>query len=156
MHKVLVVDDDHDLLEMVEMALSKQGFVVETITNGESFFREVDSFKPHLILLDIFLGDADGRRLCYELKLAPAYQHIPVILYSAGVVPGSSIVSSMANAFVNKPFEIKQLSEKIKSLLAKMASPNLLPEMMVTLKMLKESISKKLLPLFVKSVDATP
>jgi len=146
MHKVLVVDDDHDLLEMVEMALTKQGFVVSTVSNGKSFFNKVNTFKPHVILLDIFLGDADGRTLCHELKLTPAYQDIPVILYTAGHVPGSSIAGSLANAFVNKPFEIKQLSEKIKSLLANVNTSPFLMRLFQTFKKLKESVGKKLNP----------
>jgi DNA-binding response OmpR family regulator len=117
MHKILIVDDDADLLEMVKIFLSRQGYIISTLTKGKCFFNKVESFRPDIILLDIFLGDADGRNLCYELKLAPASQHIPVILYSAGYVPTYSIENSKANTFVNKPFDIKQLSEKIKSLL---------------------------------------
>ncbi len=117
MSKVLVVDDDADLLEMVDIALSKQGFTTSTINNGKHFFNKVESFRPDIILLDIFLGDADGRKLCHRLKETATSQDIPVILYSAGHVSGSSIERSLANAFVSKPFEIKHLVAKIKSLL---------------------------------------
>ena len=118
MHKVLLVDDDADLLEMVDMVLTKQGYNVSTSSNGSSFFDRVHSFKPDLILLDIFLGDADGRTLCLQLKQAPAYKDIPIMLYSAGHIPMHTIEKSMANEFVTKPFDIKQLAEKIKSMLA--------------------------------------
>ena len=117
MSKVLVVDDDKDLLEMVNIALSKQGFTTSTLNSGKYFFNKVESFRPDIILLDIFIGDADGRKLCHQLKDIPDSQNIPVILYSAGNVSGSSIERSLANAFVGKPFDIKQLVEKIKSLL---------------------------------------
>lgn len=118
MDKVLVVDDDADLLEMVDMALSKQGFTTSTLNNGKYFFNTVESFRPDIILLDIFLGDADGRKLCHQLKEVATSQSIPVILYSAGHISGSSIEHSHANAFVSKPFDIKQLVEKIKVLLS--------------------------------------
>jgi len=67
--------------------------------------------------MDIFLGDADGRTLCYNLKFQPAYENIPVILYSAGYVPLSTIEHSKADEFIIKPFDIKQLLGKIKKLL---------------------------------------
>lgn len=117
MNKVLVVDDDADLLEMVNIVLARQGYTTSAITNGKSFFKAVKSFRPDLILLDIFLGDADGRNLCRQLKAESDVKHIPVILYSAGNVPGSTIENTGADAFVTKPFDIRLLLEKIKSLL---------------------------------------
>src|ERR1051326_3788769 len=118
MKKVLIVDDDRDLLEMVNMALTEQGFTVSTLTEGKLFFNEVVSFNPDIILLDIFLADADGRKLCYELKSDPSLQHIPVALYSAGHITNSSILESQANIFITKPFDIMQLGEKLRSILA--------------------------------------
>ena len=117
MQKILVVDDDKDLLEMVEMTLSMLGYHIITLAKGSGFINIVESLKPDIILLDIFLGDSDGRILCYNLKLQPAYENIPVILYSAGYVPFSTITYSKADEFMVKPFEIKQLVEKIKTLL---------------------------------------
>src|ERR1044071_1984911 len=76
MKKVLIVDDDRDLLEMVDMALSDQGFEVCTLEEGKSFFTEIQNFEPDVILLDIFLKDADGRELCQQLKSDPLLQHI--------------------------------------------------------------------------------
>src|SRR5689334_14512594 len=117
MKKVLIVDDDTDLLEMVEVVLSEQGFNVCTLTEGKAFFDNVASFNPDIILLDIFLTDADGRKLCRQLKSEPSYQHIPVALYSAGHITNSSISESGANMYITKPFDIKQLGEKLRSLL---------------------------------------
>ena len=118
MQKILVVDDDKDLLEMVEMTLSRLGYQITTLAKGSFFLKTVESTRPDIILLDIFLGDADGRTLCYNLKLQPAYETIPVILYSAGYVPLSTIEHSKADEFIIKPFDIKYLVEKIKTLLA--------------------------------------
>ena len=117
MQKILVVDDDKDLLEMVEMTLSRLGYHITTLAKGSGFFNVVESIRPDIILLDIFLGDADGRILCNKMKLQSAYENIPVILYSAGYVPRSTIEHSKADEFMIKPFEIKQLLEKIKKLL---------------------------------------
>ena len=118
MQKILVVDDNKDLLEMVEMTLSRLGYHITTLAKGSGFLNIVESIRPDLILLDIFLGDADGRALCYNLKLQPAYENIPVILYSAGYVSLSTIEHSRADEFIIKPFDIKQLFEDIKKLLS--------------------------------------
>ena len=116
MHSVLVVDDDADLLEMVDLALSFHGFKITTIAGGAFFFDTIATVKPDIILLDVFLGDSDGRNLCQNLKTGSEYHDIPVILYSAGNISASSIQQSGANAFVSKPFDLKQLAEKIKTL----------------------------------------
>jgi DNA-binding response OmpR family regulator len=117
MQKILVVDDDKDLLEMVEMTLSRLGYHITTLAKGSGFFNVVESIRPDIILLDIFLGDADGRTLCYQMKLQSAFKKIPVILYSAGQIPLSTIEHSKADGFITKPFDIKQLTEKLKKLL---------------------------------------
>ena len=118
MKKVLIVDDDQDLLEMVELALNEQGFNVCTSAEGKNFFEKVTSFNPDIILLDIFLTDADGRKLCAQLKEDPSLKHIPVALYSAGHITHSSIIESNANLYITKPFDVMQLGEKLKGLLA--------------------------------------
>ena len=117
MQKILIVDDDKDLLEMVELTLSRLGYHITTLAKGSGFLNIIESTRPDIILMDIFLGDADGRTLCYNLKLQPAYENIPVILYSAGYVPHSTIEHSKADEFIVKPFDIKQLLGKIKKLL---------------------------------------
>ncbi|HEY5773032.1 MAG TPA: response regulator [Chitinophagaceae bacterium] len=117
MPKILVVDDNKDLLEMIEMTLSRLGYRITTLAKGSGFLNIVESIRPDIILLDIFLGDSDGRILCYNLKLLPTYENIPVILYSAGYVSLSTIEHSKADEFIIKPFDIKQLLEKIKKLL---------------------------------------
>lgn len=117
MARVLIVDDDTDLLDMVSMALSQYGFDISTLTSGAPLYKKVENFQPDIVLMDIFLGDADGRALCYELKDQPLYQQIPVILYSAGHVPRASVERARANAFLAKPFDIRHLVEKIKQLI---------------------------------------
>jgi DNA-binding response OmpR family regulator len=116
MKKVLIADDDVDLLDMVKMLLSRAGFAISTIASGKFFLERVTTVKPDIILLDVFLGDTDGRSLCQLVKTDPEYHDIPVILYSAGYISTSSISHSRANAFFSKPFDIKELVEKIKAL----------------------------------------
>ena len=116
MKKVLIADDDVDLLDMVRMLLTRAGFAISTIASGKFFLEKLNTVKPDIILLDVFLGDTDGRTLCQLVKTDPEYKDIPVILYSAGYISTSSISQSRANAFFSKPFDIKELVEKIKRL----------------------------------------
>ena len=118
MKKVLIVDDNIDLLEMIEVALTEQGFNVFTLIEAKLFFDQVEFLKPDVILLDIFLDGVDGRNLCRQLKSDPSLKHIPVALYSAGHIVNSSILESGANMFISKPFDIMEVGEKLRSLLA--------------------------------------
>ena len=116
MPAVLVVDDDIDLLEMVAMALTMQDFQVECLSKGQQLFETLSLSKPDLLLMDIYLGDADGRELCRTLKKSEQFRDIPTILYSAGYITASSIRDSLADDFIVKPFDITILGDKIKSL----------------------------------------
>jgi DNA-binding response OmpR family regulator len=115
MQKILIVDDDRDLLEMVTIALSNFEMKVECLADGNRLIECITAFEPNLILLDIYLNDCDGRELCYKLKSSDQYKNIPVILYSAGHISAQSIRDSLADDFIPKPFSISQLVKRIKN-----------------------------------------
>lgn len=115
MMQVLVVDDDKDLLEMVSIVLKSHHIKVDCLSGGNQLFESITVNKPDIILMDVYLGDADGRDLCRSLKNSRQYQDIPVILYSAGNIPPASIRDSLANDFISKPFDISQLVKRINS-----------------------------------------
>jgi DNA-binding response OmpR family regulator len=116
MPKVLIVDDDEDLLEMVSMILSRAGMDVHTAYKATHFHETILQIKPDLILMDIYLDDLDGRELCREIKLLKEFAKIPVILYSAGVISADTITTSLADEFMHKPFDNAQLLKKINAL----------------------------------------
>jgi DNA-binding response OmpR family regulator len=118
MPNVLVIDDDVDLLEMVEAVLTSYDMQVSISSNGSTLFESVKSVQPDIILMDIYLGDADGRELCQNLKSSDEFGHIPVILYSAGNISKSSIHNSKADDFIVKPFDVGVLAKKITSMVA--------------------------------------
>jgi DNA-binding response OmpR family regulator len=118
MPRVLIVDDDEDLLEMVSMILSRAGMEVRTAYKATNFQETILQIKPDLILMDIYLDDLDGRELCREIKSLNEFSKIPVILYSAGVIPIDTITTSLADEFMLKPFDNAQLLEKINALCA--------------------------------------
>ena len=112
---VLVVDDDKDLLEMVSLVLRKHDMTVACLHEGANLFQKLSLSQPDIILMDIYLGDSDGRELCRQLKESSEYKHLPVILYSAGNITLASIQESLANDFIAKPFDISSLVKKITS-----------------------------------------
>ncbi len=115
MNKILVVDDDADILALVNMSLSMNGFSVEAISNWESINHTIVRFVPDLILLDVSLGGADGREICKKLKLVKETQHIPVILFSANIEMEKSIHDCNAQGFISKPYDLPYLLQTIRS-----------------------------------------
>lgn len=114
MTKILVVDDDEDILEMMELVLNAYEFAPVCIAKGIDVADTVEKVKPALILMDIYLGKQDGRTICHSLKKSPAFSQIPVILYSAGHISSESIKESCADAFVIKPFNVAELIHRIR------------------------------------------
>ena len=114
MLKVLVVDDDIDLLEMVTLVLRTQGMDVFSLNDHVDFFSVLSNYRPDLVVLDIYLGEADGRELCRQLKKSKEFSDTPVLLYSAGHISSSSIDECLANDFLQKPFDISMLLKRIR------------------------------------------
>ncbi|MEO5944124.1 MAG: response regulator [Ferruginibacter sp.] len=111
--KILILDDDEDLLEMVTFILSKKQFNVTPIKHWEKIYESIKNFSPDIILMDIYLGTMDGRQLCRKLKEDPDFHAIPIILYSAGNITQDSIKESLSSDFIIKPFDIDFLIAKI-------------------------------------------
>ncbi|HLI94088.1 MAG TPA: response regulator [Puia sp.] len=115
MKKVLVVDDDPDILQLVKIALTMNGLDVTTLAQWEKLDGAIRECMPGLILLDISLGSADGREICRDLKMAEGTKDIPVILFSANVEFQRGIEEWKAESFIAKPFELKKLVETVKA-----------------------------------------
>lgn len=116
MERILVVDDNNDILQIVKIILENNGFQVLVTPNGEETFSKTDTFNPHLILMDVFLSSGiDGREICKILKSNSETKNIPVILFSAQVKMDDAFTKWGANDFIAKPFEVKELISKIKS-----------------------------------------
>ena len=119
MKKILVVDDDVDILNVVQLVLDVNGFEVLATPNWQQINTHIDAFKPDLILLDVSLGTQDGRNICKQLKSNNNTKHIPVILFSANHNIDKSVAECLADNFISKPFDINDLVEGINSQLMK-------------------------------------
>ena len=113
MSKILVVDDDIDILSVMEILLSMKGFDVEVASRGENTFPKIETFQPDLILLDVLISGHDGRAICQQLKANPATNHIPVIMFSAHPGAAATIADYGADDFIAKPFDVNNLMKKI-------------------------------------------
>ncbi|MCC8408840.1 response regulator [Mucilaginibacter sp. UR6-1] len=121
MRRILAVDDNRDILEIIELILEDCGYEVETLTNGHNLFEKIKEINPDLILLDIMLGDLDGRELCEQVKNLPETSNIPVVLISASHNMAESIAQhkkGAPNAFIAKPFDIDDLVDTVQSHIA--------------------------------------
>jgi len=114
MFRILIIDDDVDLLFLGSSLLKQRGFEVFSLSSADEVFEIVKSFSPHLILLDVKLGDQDGRNICLKLKRDPETNFIKIILYSA--FPETSVEYSKygADEFIVKPYEFNHLVERIR------------------------------------------
>ena len=113
MSKILVVDDDIDILSVMEILLTMKGFEVEVIAKGENTFPKIETFKPDIILLDVLISGHDGRAICRKLKSNHETMHIPVIMFSAHPGAAATIAEYGADDFIAKPFDVSKLVQKV-------------------------------------------
>lgn len=116
MRRILAVDDNEDILEVLQLILEDSGYKVTTLANGGLLFDKINEYKPNLILLDIMLGNYDGRELCKALKAKKETHNIPVILISANQNLSDRFLPDNApDDFLAKPFDINDLLSKVQS-----------------------------------------
>lgn len=113
-HKILVVDDDPDILDAMQLVLQEAGYTVTTGANGSCIKGLSKNNLPGLILLDVLLSGQDGREICAELKKNIVTKHVPVIMVSAHPSAGKNALEYGANDFIAKPFDIDMLIEKVR------------------------------------------
>jgi DNA-binding response OmpR family regulator len=118
MKKVLIVDDDIDILTVVQMLLKMNNYTVAAISKWQDVPKTIENFSPDLILLDVALSGADGRDICKRLKKSNDTQSIPVILFSAHLDLASDTCGCMADGLITKPFETSYLLDTIRKNIA--------------------------------------
>lgn len=113
--KILVVDDDLDILEAIQFTLEDAGYEVTTTEKGEyaENLHDTNGGLPDVILLDVLLSGKDGRLICQKLKSQEETRHIPIIMMSAHPNAKQSVSAVGADDFVAKPFNVDELLAKI-------------------------------------------
>jgi len=117
--KVLIVDDQRDLLELLTMSLSGEGYIVRTAQNAAEANAAIKLEKPDIVLLDILLPDVSGIRLTTQWKNDAQTAHIPIILLTAKDSETDIIVglSVGADDYITKPFSSKVLVARMEAVL---------------------------------------
>lgn len=108
MFKILLLDDDNSILEVVSLVLARKKLEVIAINDPSLLHSLLAQHHPDLLLMDIALGNYDGRNLCREIKDSPTAV-IPVVLFSAQSFTDDSICECKADAVIKKPFQLQQL-----------------------------------------------
>ena len=115
--RILIVDDEPDILEFLQVILEEEGYAVVTSDKGEFLEQLHNGGLPHLILLDMLLSGKDGREIVRSLKNQQETKSIPVIMISAHPSAEATARQAGADDFLEKPFHIDVLLEKIASFL---------------------------------------
>ncbi len=117
--KILVVDDEVDLVETIRFPLEAEGFNVLVAYNGEDALNQARTENPDLILLDIMLPKLDGYKVCRLLKFDERYRNIPIIMLTARAQEKDKIIGleTGADEYITKPFDMDKLLEKVKAYL---------------------------------------
>ena len=119
--RILVVDDDPDLVEAVTMKLESEKYQVVKAYDGVEAWKKIKEERPDLIILDVMMPEKNGYRVCEELKKDPKYKDITVILLTAvgEAVPTTQYThmdgkTSLADEFIPKPIDMDELMEIVK------------------------------------------
>lgn len=123
--KILLVDDEPDILEIVGFNLEKEGYQVEKASNGVEAIDKAKRFFPHLILLDIMMPEMDGIETCEKIRSMQDLDQTLIAFFTARGEDYSHIAGFDAGAddYITKPVKPKILISKVKSLLRRINSP---------------------------------
>ena len=114
--KILIVDDDENISELISLYLTKEFYDTRIVYDGEAALREFESFQPNLILLDLMLPGIDGYQVCREIRQR---YNTPIIMLSAkGEVFDKVLGLELgADDYIIKPFDSKELVARVKAVL---------------------------------------
>ncbi len=120
-YKILVVDDEPDVLSLLNLMLDSQGYQVISASDGQEALEKARGQAPDLILLDVMLPRLDGYKVARMLKFDENFRHIPIIMLTAKVQEKDrqTGLEMGVDDYITKPFDTGALLEKVKAILAK-------------------------------------
>ena len=130
--KILIVEDEKDIVKMLDYNLKKEGFKTLSAHNGEDGLDMARKENPDLILLDLMLPEMDGMDVCKAIKNEAKTSHIPIIILTAKAQETDKIVGLELGAddYMTKPFSPRELIARIKAVLRRMKEKDKLPEVL--------------------------
>lgn len=119
MVKILIIDDEEDIRELLSYNLKKEGYSIQTAENGEKGLAQLKDFKPDLVILDVMMPGMDGIEVCDAIRNSPSFQHTLICFLTARNEDYSQIAGLDAGAddYVAKPVRPKVLISRINALL---------------------------------------
>ena len=123
-NRILLVDDENDILEFLSYNLKNEGFQVLTCNDGKTALSLLDDFMPNLIVLDVRMPGMDGIETCEQIRLNPKYNNILITFLTARSEDYSQVAGLEAGAddYINKPIKPKVLVSRVKALLRRKGS----------------------------------
>jgi DNA-binding response OmpR family regulator len=120
MHRILIVDDEPNIVFAMELLTKREGYEVHTVDEGEKVFAAVREFKPDLILLDIMLPKIDGYEVCQRIRADAALKDIRIIMITAKGrdVEKEKGLALGADYYITKPFSTREVVMRVKEILA--------------------------------------
>ena len=124
--RILIVDDEPDILEILQYNLNTEGYQVKTAKNGKQAINLANDWMPHLVLLDVMMPEMDGIEACEELRKNKNLQNLIIIFLSARGEDFSQVAGLEAGAddYITKPIKPKVLISKIKAILRRLKNPD--------------------------------
>lgn len=117
--RILVVDDDFYISDLLVQHLSEHGYAVDVAINARAMGRHLELHPPDLILLDIMLPGMDGSEIGHLLRINPETAHIPILVISADRRIARKAESIRANGWIAKPFDLADVVAQIAAILAR-------------------------------------
>lgn len=121
--KILVIEDNEDIITMIKLMLEMKGYEVFIELNPGNIESILKEISPDLIIMDMLLSGSDGREICESLKKNSPFSSIPVFMVSAHPNAKKECLEAGADYFLSKPFEIKDFYETVENCLAKKSEP---------------------------------
>jgi two-component system alkaline phosphatase synthesis response regulator PhoP len=132
--KILIVDDEEDIVEFLQYNLEKEGYLIETALNGKEAIEKASTFLPHLIVLDIMMPEIDGIEVCGRLRSDERFNETVIAFLTAKSESFTQITALEMGGddFINKPIKLNVFKSRIKALLRRHYTFNTKNEEVVT------------------------
>jgi len=117
--KILIVDDDAAIRDILGLMLTEEKFIVEKAKNGKEALKKIDKNKPDLIILDYIMPVMNGLETCRRLKNNPVTRDIPVLLCTATPIKEAEKKRIKIDDYIGKPFKLEKIRKKIYKILEK-------------------------------------
>jgi DNA-binding response OmpR family regulator len=120
MHRILIVDDEPNIVLALELLMKKEGFEVRSVDDGEKAYQAVGEFRPDLVLLDIMMPKMDGYEVCQRIRADASLKDVRIIMLTAKgrEVEKEKGLALGADSYITKPFSTREVVLTVKDLLA--------------------------------------